>query len=684
MDNVNALAPHILTWLLNYLVHSTILLGLAVITHQFGILKPRRSAEQIWRAALFGGVVTASLQLGLQLALHAPEIKNVSVSREQLIAAPSASFSPEVSEVSISDKHVSEASSITARSLPNDSTINTQFSENIVRDSDNKVITLPANLQNIISALILTWILYGVFSILKILHAVRQLNRMANAMPVVNRSDLNELLSKYLPHSNNIARLRVSRDLNSPFVCPNGVICMPSWVLEQCNQALCLAMLHHEIQHIIRRDGAWRIAHEFMKKVFFFQILNRVADKQLSLLAEIDCDRIAVKANGVDTFAQALVRCAEMAVASKHPTFAIPMANSTSLIQRIDFILDEDNMNNTQSDIRKHKAIGIILSLLAAAITIVAPTTSIAFINTNNSSTISLPAPSSKHDASTSATKVEKTLVLSSIVTTSDIKPSKTIVSTLGLNNQTTNIKAVQVEVPTLSSQVSNPQQLLTQAKQAFENKNYAQAFKIYSELADANNAEAQAMKGEMLWYGDGIATDPAAAKIWLAKAAAQGNPKAQEFTKMFAEREKRLHELNFYTTQFDGGSLKWEKQTCEAATKIDSILECYNNYIATITQGLASANYIPTDLNQIMRAEEIEKSKHLARTVLFQQGLLAKSDVENRLASLKRQLYDMNDFRLESIRREYDALRNMSKHTDWTMVDGTPVAKINNLPRNW
>ncbi|MBC3833419.1 hypothetical protein H8K33_18075 [Undibacterium amnicola] len=84
------------------------------------------------------------------------------------------------------------------------------------------------------------------------------------------------------------------------------------------------------------------------------------------------------------------------------------------------------------------------------------------------------------------------------------------------------------------------------------------------------------------------------------------------------------------------------------------------------------------------MRAEEIEKSKHLARTVLFQQGLLAKSEVENRLKSLKRQLHDMNDFKLESIRREYDALRNMSKHTDWTMVDGTPVAKINNLPRNW
>ncbi|MBC3833418.1 hypothetical protein H8K33_18070 [Undibacterium amnicola] len=174
---------------------------------------------------------------------------------------------PDVSEVSISDKHVSEASSITARPLPNDSTINTQFTENIARDSDNKVITLPANLQNIISALTLTWLLYGVFSILKVLHAVRQLNRMANAMPVVNRSDLNELLSKYLPHSNNIARLRVSRDLNSPFVCPNGVICMPSWALEQSNQALCLAMLHHEIQHIIRRDGAWRIAHEFIKNV---------------------------------------------------------------------------------------------------------------------------------------------------------------------------------------------------------------------------------------------------------------------------------------------------------------------------------------------------------------------------------------------------------------------------------
>jgi beta-lactamase regulating signal transducer with metallopeptidase domain len=408
MDNVNALSPLILTWLLNYLVHSSILLGIAVITHQFGILKPSRFAELIWRAALFGSLVTASLQLGLQLALQAPEIKNESLSREHLIAAPSASFSPEVSEVSISDKRILEASAIAASPLPNDSTINTQLTENITRASDNKVITLPANLQNIISALILTWLLYGGFSILKILRAVRHLNRMANAMPVVDRSDLNELLVQYLPHSNNIARLRISRDFNSPFVCPNGVICLPSWALEQSNQAVCQAMLHHEIQHIIRRDGAWRIAHALMNNIFFFQVLNRAAEKQLMLLAEIDCDQTAVRANGVDTFAQALVRCAEMAVASKHPTFATPMANSTSLIQRIDSILDEDNMNNTQSDIRKNKAIGIILSLFAAAITITVPTTSIAFINTDNSSIVSSPTPISKHDASTSVANVKK------------------------------------------------------------------------------------------------------------------------------------------------------------------------------------------------------------------------------------------------------------------------------------
>jgi beta-lactamase regulating signal transducer with metallopeptidase domain len=675
MDSFNTLTPHLLNWLFNYVVHSTILLGLASIAQYFGVLQSRRFAEIVWRLALVGGLATASLQLGLQLALQTSSVKDLVRTPQQIIGTHKPNLVPD------SYKSIAAKEEIYSIPVPSTKHLATSIypasNEKQITPRNDTVIRLPAGLQDLMSALILTWLIYSVLVVAKIMLGVHHLNRSANAMPVISRDDLDALLTQQLPNLDNSKRLRISTAFNSPFVCPNGVISLPAWALEQSNQSLCHAMLHHEIQHIIRRDGAWRIAHELMKNIFFFQILNRGAEKQLTLLAEIDCDQTAVRANGVDTFAQALVRCAEMAVASKHPTFAIPMAKNSSLLQRIDFILDEDNMNNTQSDIRKNRAVGIILSLFAAAIVMTAPTTSIAFINTDNPLIVSSPTPISKHDTSTSLAKVEKTLALSPIITPSTIDTSKAIASTLRSANQTKNSEVVQVEVPTLSSQVSNPEQLLTQAKQAFENKNYAQAFRIYSELADANNAEAQAMKGEMLWYGDGVATDPVAAKVWLAKAATQDYPKAKEFTQMFAEREKRQHELNFYTTKFDGGSLKWKEDTCETVIdalgdvdvyrenqesqkkKVDSVLDCYNSYIATIQRSLKTADYIPADLNHMMREDEIEKSKQLAKTVFFKEGLRAKSQIENRLIALQKKKNSLVDYesllfrRLSSVERE-------------------------------
>ena len=168
----------------------------------------------------------------------------------------------------------------------------------------------------------------------------------------------------------------------------------------------------------------------------------------------------------------------------------------------------------------------------------------------------------------------------------------------------------------------------------------------------------------------------------------------------MFAERANRQAELNFYTTNFDGGSLKWKGQVCEASVneveqkgnenvrrknaKIEAILGCYNNYIASIKHSLESGNYLPADLNYIMRNEEIEKSKQLAKTVLFKQGLQAKSDVENRLASITNQTSNFNDYKLELIQRDHEVLRTMNRQKAWTMVDGTPVPMINSASRYW
>src|SRR6218665_1678179 len=52
------------SWLLSYLLHSSVLLGLLWGAERAGALRrlPRAGIEWLWRAALFGGLLTASLQ----------------------------------------------------------------------------------------------------------------------------------------------------------------------------------------------------------------------------------------------------------------------------------------------------------------------------------------------------------------------------------------------------------------------------------------------------------------------------------------------------------------------------------------------------------------------------------------------------------------------------------------------
>ncbi len=51
-------------WLGTYLVHSTVLLGLAWVCDRFRLLRSPARREQAWRAALAGSLLTATLQTG--------------------------------------------------------------------------------------------------------------------------------------------------------------------------------------------------------------------------------------------------------------------------------------------------------------------------------------------------------------------------------------------------------------------------------------------------------------------------------------------------------------------------------------------------------------------------------------------------------------------------------------------
>jgi uncharacterized protein len=70
----------------------------------------------------------------------------------------------------------------------------------------------------------------------------------------------------------------------------------------------------------------------------------------------------------------------------------------------------------------------------------------------------------------------------------------------------------------------------LASAKHAYEQKDYATAFKELVPLAHQGNADAQFLLGKMYWAGEGVLRDNTEAVKWLKASAMAGNADAQFF----------------------------------------------------------------------------------------------------------------------------------------------------------
>jgi len=665
MNSLLSFTPTILAWLLSYAIHSSVLLGVAMLCQKLGLLRQRNLAEIVWRFALFGGLLTATLQLSLQLLLQDNWQAPVHNTASAVIAPTMQPVDNKIEKISVS-LAPSDALPTITKPLVRDTASTTPTLPQAA--STSNAIVLSQNINQLASALLFTWMLYCLLICIKLVLSVRQLNRLAASMQLIDRADLNALVQKLLPTTHSNISIRRNTMWNSPFVCPNGSVCLPDWVLENSDTTQCHAMLAHEIQHIVRHDSKWRIAQQFIIDIFFFQVINRYAVKQLSLLAEIACDQAAQLVSERKVIAQALLSCAENILSQKLPALALPMAQASSLVQRINLLLDEDYMHNSQQDTHKGKLISLstIAMLGLTAVSFSMPT--IALV---------IPSPEAKTlgiNNANSATFKELPLVPSSLAASSavdDLKAPQIPDNSEQVGSLTNEIpkpdamataaatavlevEANHTEQTSATKNTTKPSQQaqLTQATQAFVNKDYAEALRIYSELANAGNAEAQALKGEMLWHGDGQPADTQEAKIWISKAAAQGHLKAQKFLEMLVEREKRQSELALYTQNFDGGKLKWTEQTCPRPTlptskftketlkltleKMNANLDCYNNYISALQLSLANISYLPSEIRLIMRSEELEKSKQLAQDIFYQSGLQAKAHSEQMLTDFK------------------------------------------------
>ncbi|QDU68439.1 M56 family metallopeptidase [Engelhardtia mirabilis] len=277
-----SVAAGALAWALTYLVHSTVLLGLAWCVTRWSRLSDGRLRAGAWQAALVGGLLTASIQLGAGL-----EPVGGRFVLPDLSGALSAAVAPPAADVEYLEISALDAASLAApQAIP----IEPSFEHPAAPES-------PADRWR--PAIAMAWLSGALFGLLRFLTRTgRFRSRIADRLPVWDESALTSLEDLRL-RAGVRRRVRLSRSRTIRVPLTWGVlrpeICVPDRALTDLTPAEFEAVLAHELGHVARGDAFWLGLGAWLGAVMFFQPLNRVGRRSLAREAEHLADAFAVQ-----------------------------------------------------------------------------------------------------------------------------------------------------------------------------------------------------------------------------------------------------------------------------------------------------------------------------------------------------------------------------------------------------
>jgi len=299
-------------WLLTYLIHSSVLLGLVWLVTRRGRLEPAVS-ELLWKVALLAGLVTGTIQSRLQLATPAA------------VTLPAAALPPTPTEAEPAAPMSDHATTSTTSRTSTTSTTSTALP------------SLP----------LVTVLLWGLFALASSLYYIARrlilVGRLADRRAVsdgplaATLADLKRTTGYRRP-----VRLTMARTISSPVALGLSEICVPELALSELGAEQQRSMLAHELAHLARRDSLWLAGASLMERVFFFQPLNRLARRELETTAEYLSDEWAMRKTGsAVSLAKCLATVAEWIQASPLGVPVAGLAERRSLlVSRIARLLD--------------------------------------------------------------------------------------------------------------------------------------------------------------------------------------------------------------------------------------------------------------------------------------------------------------------------------------------------------
>ena len=350
-------------WLITVALHASVLLGIAWQLDR-GALRARPAwRELMWRAAFFGGIVTASAQV----LLDVPASPRVALRTSTVAAAASGNATS--LNATVHDERSTAAtrteSRVVVAAAP---AVSSQREKSPVADATTMTSTLAARLPSWHLMLIAGWLAGALLALARLCAAWLRLERsLAAAVPVTSTMLDTDAAALAIQAGIDAPRLAALEELASPLAARGRRILLPRWAVDLLDREQLRAMLAHETAHIARRDPAWKFAIAAHCALFWFLPLAPLARRRLDEIAELACDAWAARHLGDGrSLAECLAECAERRVGGFDVELAPAMASRESpLLQRIDQLIAGVPMNTQNAGVGAGVVVVAVLALAA-------------------------------------------------------------------------------------------------------------------------------------------------------------------------------------------------------------------------------------------------------------------------------------------------------------------------------
>lgn len=362
--DMGSLSPYFTAWMLTYLIHSSVILGLTCLLWKWLPDSALPAKELILKLGLVGGLLTASLQIGLGLTPLAGAWELQS-SNDPPGTTTASLLPPPV--LSAAQPIVSRQSSATPPHL-----------DPIARGTETSPPSLiSAPRMGAASAwLSLAWLLGAGILTAGLMISYLRLHALLSGRVRLEKGPLFELLARLVRVAGARRAVRLSSSSRIAIPLARGVvrgeICLPHRAVGELTPEHHEIVLAHELAHLERWDPAWLLAARLIESLLFFQPLNRIVRRHLQEVAEYRCDDRAVQQTGRPiTMARVLTDIAERSLRGRRALLAPAMASDRSRLgRRITRLVDRD-YPHPEDPLSRWLALAAVLSL--AVLVIAAP-----------------------------------------------------------------------------------------------------------------------------------------------------------------------------------------------------------------------------------------------------------------------------------------------------------------------